>query len=505
MNELTSEANASVQPILERITEATQAAFWTGAMLGDRAFRQDRKIRTVDDWRRAALLRYESPSWKRSMAEFVPRARFTAAEIYNGRRDELAARHPGHNNLNVGTHNALEALIGDGFIVRVAEGRYAPAIDGVALPEEADSVAQSYQPLHQVDSTYARLLGYAAWTWAILEWDITYLIDVLQPKYVNDSRDRESETVAADFAAIVQRPFACPRDVSDQLSGLAQRYADLVRKRHAMRFARPCTLDGRPTLTYNGSARPAGLASINWTETAIMEAAKEFEVASIEANRLRERLRGLELKDEDDAARALSLAGLQDANPRVVAATAKTAIEKALIPLIALGRIPSMYGAEAFTHALSQAGILGAEESVAILNLTKQIATAAFGDESTSLKTKGAVIEELWRLARSPGIVCRAIAKRARSAGKVTILHPRPLPGDTNPRTPVLTVDGTTISIATAPVGNWGDMEVVVDVDSRAGIRPSEAPFVVTYGSRVLGTDRAIELVPWLVDDPLAL
>jgi len=59
-----------------------------------------------------------------------------------------------------------------------------------------------------------------------------------------------------------------------------------------------------------------------------------------------------------------------------------------------------------------------------------------------------------------------------------------------------------TISIATASIDAWGENEVIVDLENRNAIDALGA-HVMTVGTRVLGNERAMQLVPWLVDGPV--
>jgi hypothetical protein len=88
----------------------------------------------LERWRADSLRRYKPDRWKHTMLELVPRMTFRPSEISTDRRDELARRHPDHNNPSVGTHNALADLIADGVLVKLETGRYAAAAGWIVLP-----------------------------------------------------------------------------------------------------------------------------------------------------------------------------------------------------------------------------------------------------------------------------------------------------------------------------------------------------------------------------------
>jgi hypothetical protein len=499
---LTPEADALIQALADEAAAAARHAFRIGAEQGAGAFKSQTRPQTLEEWRSSMLVRYSESSWKRSIVELFPSLRARPSEIYTGRQAELSARHPDNKSLSVGTHNALEALRKDGVIVKT-DGGYAPAFNFVALPADASNAENTFRPASTIGDNYTRLLGVALWTYKILEWEIVHLTNVLDPGYASHSHDRTGDEFSVDFAAAVLK-FA-PRlnsELASRLNSLADDFSESVERHAALLYARPCSIDGENTLNYAGAHKRSGESQIIWTEAMIAQTAADFEKVAREANDLQWRSRFHEEMAMIGDLEALNLRKLQDTDVRVAAAVARTAIEKSLIPLIAVSRVSTPYGATSFAEALGRAGVMGAAETAAILKLTSEIERANLGDANTSIAESRPIIEELWRLARSPGIVQRAIGVRARSANKAGLELPRPLPGPMAPRVPVLSVGPVTISVATSQCDAWDETEVVIDLEHRYNV-PLTGAMVFTNGSRVVGTQKAIDLAPWLVDDPI--
>lgn len=86
-------------------------------------------------WRKAASLRYASGTWKRSLTDVIPFARFRPSEIVREFGERLKSEHPTHHHIESAVANVLKWLCQDGVIVKIETGIYAPAIDGHALIE----------------------------------------------------------------------------------------------------------------------------------------------------------------------------------------------------------------------------------------------------------------------------------------------------------------------------------------------------------------------------------
>lgn len=141
MYELTDAARDQLTAIAREGAETALRAFLAGGALDPRnlfAARADVGLGdSLERWRAATLRRYRPGTWKHSVVGLVPSAIFRPRDIYTGRGVELARRHPSHNNLSVGTHNAINDLITDGALIKVDDGRYQAASNGV--PVDADA------------------------------------------------------------------------------------------------------------------------------------------------------------------------------------------------------------------------------------------------------------------------------------------------------------------------------------------------------------------------------
>jgi len=495
MSELFPDAKAIVNAIVENAANAVRQAYVLGAQQSGGTAQRTGGAATLEEWRTEMLSRYDTPSWKRSIVQLVPSCRFRPTEIYIAKRTELEALQPDNKTLSVGTHNVLGALLKDGVIAKLGEF-YAPAIGGVPLPADAADSTQSYRPRNSYSEHFARLLGFTVVSWSMLEWEIVDLTEALAPGTAATFLNQPYSTQALAFADAVAR-FAPQHGalIASGLNALAAEFRVLAKLRGDLAAARPCTINGKNALRCVGTP-PSHLESdVVWDNQTLMETCSSFEQACAKAQDLSERLRFGRLAATRAALDALNL---DDAG------TSHTtgAIAESVMPLIALGRVVSAHGARPYARALEQYGILDADEASVILRLARELERPRSDRAADGGRDSRKVIEELWSGARSPGVIRRAIAHRARHAGKVPADLPAPLLGEYRFRLPILTVDGMTISIATASIDAWGENEVIVDLENRNAIDALGA-HVMTVGTRVLGNERAMQLVPWLVDGPV--
>jgi hypothetical protein len=497
---LSSDIQVILNEIEARAASGAREAFLRGLQHGPIELPEARVVKSLEDWRRAVLARYPERSWKQAVVSLIPSPRFRPSDIYTGRRVELGALREGAKSLNVGTHNALEALIADGVVAKLGDGRYAPADEHGPLPETATDPTQSYRPTSQYDEHLARLVGYAMWTWALLEWNVIYLSDLLRPGAVEVSRDKPREQIAADFAqAVSSIRGRVALDFQSRLGAVAAEFEELVARHRALVFARPCSVEGRNALSY------AGVHETLWTSALLMQTAQAFERASNDANALfhnavlRAQLAALVAHEDDHG---LELAAFDNPDIRVVGGAAKIALLRSLSPLIALAGIRANYGALSYAQALGQHGILDAAEATVIARLASDVDRANFGEDPNDLRSKRRVLEEVWRLTHAPSSIQRAVAYRARTAQKAPVVPPRPLPGEDLPHIAILEVEGVTLTVPRHVPSEWGEQEVILDVDGPEGIRFDRGAVAKTSGSRVLGNASAIALVPWLIDEP---
>lgn len=234
---------------------------------------------TFAAWRGETLAALIPGTWKHSVADLIPGPRFRPFEIYTKQRDELQRRHENHNNLNVGTHNALADLVRDGVVVKIDDGLYAPAFAGVAIAANADDPASFYRPRSPIGDSYALLLGFERWTFGILEWNVVNLARTYDPGFMDKFRDRPSPEVAQGFAELAAR-----EDGDGGLASIAEDYRRAVAERHSLEFARPCTrVDGKPGLTFTGDGAHG---AVDWSLKAIVDLCQQIEATSARANAL---------------------------------------------------------------------------------------------------------------------------------------------------------------------------------------------------------------------------
>jgi|GEM_PF-5271861 len=498
MSELMLESAAIVNTIVESAANAVRQAFVLGAQHGGSAVQLNGGVSTLEEWRGEMLSRYGTPSWKRSIVRLVSGCRFRPTDIYIGKRAELEALQPANKTLSVGTHNVLGALIKDGVIAKLGDF-YAPAVGGVPLSAGAEDSTQTYRPRNSYSEHFARLLGFTVVSWSMLEWEIVDLADALAPGIAAAFLDKAYAAQALTFSDTVAR-FA-PRFgpyIAGGLKALAAELGDLAARRADLAGARPCTIDGKNALRSNG-AHPSLIASgIVWNCQTLMETCNAFELACSKAHEIADRLRFGQLPATVAALEALNLEDGPAARGR---SSTKTVIAESLMPLIALSRIVAADGARPYARALEQFGILDGPEAGVIVRLARELDRPRTAGEAEPLRAAREAVEELWSGARSPRMVRRAIAHRARDAGKVPTELPALLSGENRHRVPILAIDGTTISIATTTLHAWDESEVIVDLENRNMIAAKGA-HVMTVGTRVLGNERAMQLVPWLVDGP---
>jgi hypothetical protein len=487
MSELNPESAAIVNAIVENAANAVRQAYVLGAQQGGGAIARPGHVSTLEEWRGEMLARYGMPSWKRSIVQLLPACRFRPTDIYITKRTELEALQPDNKTLSVGTHNVLGALVKDGVIAKLGDV-YAPAVGGVPLAADAEDSTQAYRPRSFYNEHFARLLGFTVMSWSMLEWEIADLSEALAPGSAATFLEKSYAAAALAFSATVAR--VAPRFgpyIAHGLQTLASEFETLAARRAELAGARPCTVDGQSALR-------------SWNAQSLVEICQAFELACAKAQDLTDRLRFGQLPATRAALDALNLNDAQTSHIQMAAA--KMAITESLMPLIALGRIVATAGVRSYARNLEACGILDGEEAGVIARLARELDRSAADGGADTLRNARKAIEEIWSGARSPGVLRRAIAHRARQAGKVPAELPAPLSGETRHSVPVLAIDGTTISVATATLHAWDENEVIVDLENRNAIVAKRA-HVMTAGTRVLGNERAMQLVPWLVDGPL--
>lgn len=150
---------------------------------------------------------------------------------------------------------------------------------------DKDHMSQVFRPRYPVDHDYAALLGYAVFLYAMLEWQVVYIGEKLQPGFVSENIGKEGGRIAAALTrAINANSSTLSTAIVEKLDEISARFQVLKDRRNALIHARPITMPGperTPGLSYNGRSGDA-----LWTEDEIIEAIKEFEKAAEDANNI---------------------------------------------------------------------------------------------------------------------------------------------------------------------------------------------------------------------------
>jgi hypothetical protein len=124
-------------------------------------------------------------------------------------------------------------------------------------------------------------VGRAAYNFAYLEWGIVWLAETMEPGFVAAVGSLTAGQIADRFEQFVNRIANTDPDLP-RLKALAASFFDLVDDRNALVHGRPYTAQGdEQRLLYNGRK-----GRRDWTIEDIIEAARSFEKAAIEAGNL---------------------------------------------------------------------------------------------------------------------------------------------------------------------------------------------------------------------------
>jgi hypothetical protein len=130
-----------------------------------------------------------------------------------------------------------------------------------------------------VDDGYITALGRAAYTYSYLEWGSVWLAEKLRPGFLQRVSGMTAGTIAREFE---RAATDCGDADAPALQALATIFIDLVGDRNALLHGLPYTANGgEQRLLHLG---PKGRR--DWTEELILDAARRFETAAADANRL---------------------------------------------------------------------------------------------------------------------------------------------------------------------------------------------------------------------------
>jgi hypothetical protein len=132
----------------------------------------------------------------------------------------------------------------------------------------------------QCDAQYIEALGLAVYNFAMLEYNVAYIIERLKPGYMREyiSQKKTAGSVANDFAQALER--AKGHAAEADLTAIYNLFVGLKVRREKLLHANPGTAaDGVQVLRYQAD-------SIAWDLDAVSKAATDFAVAATEANSL---------------------------------------------------------------------------------------------------------------------------------------------------------------------------------------------------------------------------
>ncbi len=151
------------------------------------------------------------------------------------------------------------------------------------MTASSDDEHETYTPTYPIAGDYVRLLGYAVFMYAMLEWQVVYVGEKLKPGFVNENVGKEGGGIANAFdAALSAASSALSTEVAQRLEEMARKFRNLKDRRNTLIHARPITMPGTertPGLSYEGRS-----GSALWTRRELIDAIREFEAAAREAN-----------------------------------------------------------------------------------------------------------------------------------------------------------------------------------------------------------------------------
>lgn len=135
-----------------------------------------------------------------------------------------------------------------------------------------------------VDESYIAALGRAAYTFSDLEWGIVWLAEPLRPGFLLRGKGMTGGSIDRAFDRAAQE---CGDADAPALQSLATTFIEWVRDRNALFHGVPYTAAGGEQRLSHFSPKDRR----DWTEDLILDAARRFETAAAEANRLLHALR----------------------------------------------------------------------------------------------------------------------------------------------------------------------------------------------------------------------
>ncbi|MBY6062923.1 hypothetical protein [Pseudidiomarina sediminum] len=117
-----------------------------------------------------------------------------------------------------------------------------------------------------VEKEYVEALGLAAYTFASLEWQVVWCMEMIKPESIHKvvGEEMTAGTIAKKFIDVTRNmPKSKERET---LKALAQKFMELVQVRNKIMHGKPCTCSGQQnpdTFLVNFSAFAGGSPSLN--------------------------------------------------------------------------------------------------------------------------------------------------------------------------------------------------------------------------------------------------
>jgi hypothetical protein len=128
--------------------------------------------------------------------------------------------------------------------------------------------------------SYLSALGRATYNFAYLEWGIVWIVEKLRPGYINKVRGKTAGDIAKEFKKAAVGAAIPDPQLKSRIVALASSFEVLVCRRNKLVHGNPMTATGgEQRLLYSGKS-----ATFEWSESDILDAARDFESAAIEAN-----------------------------------------------------------------------------------------------------------------------------------------------------------------------------------------------------------------------------
>jgi hypothetical protein len=139
---------------------------------------------------------------------------------------------------------------------------------------------QAYSFRIQVAKEYVIALGRATYNFAYLEWGIVWIGQALKPGFINEVSELTARSIGKEVAKIIAASSG--HLLFQQLSTLSAKFPELVKRRNSLMHGNPYTAEGgAQQLLYDGQH-----GRQEWRVQDILDAARDFEDAAIEAANL---------------------------------------------------------------------------------------------------------------------------------------------------------------------------------------------------------------------------